>query len=282
MKTVLIVGSTSAVGRSVGRLLEKSHKVFFAGRRDADYYLDMGSVDVELPANLHFDVVIHAIADFGGHEEEDYCRAELVNAIGTLNICRLARKLGAGQIVIISSSFANYLPGDPYYNIYSLSKRHADELAQLYCGNHGLPLTILRPTQLYDAESRLKRHQGLFYLIIDKAQNGDEIVFYGSNDALRNYIYLDDFSEVIVRCIQKGITGVFNCPSPRSVKLTEVADTAYKVFNHRGSVRFLADKPDIVDLSAVPGSDLYQKIGYEPSTSLSDGIHQIRNMRELI
>jgi len=41
---------------------------------------------------------------------------------------------------------------------------------------YGLPLTILRLTQFYDAESHCKAKQGLFYLIIIKAENGENIV----------------------------------------------------------------------------------------------------------
>lgn len=282
MKNILIVGSTSTLGTSVGSLLAENNNVFYAGRRNADYYLDLGSVDLKLPENLQFDVVIHTAADFGGNEEKDFCRSELVNAIGTLNVCRLARKAKVKHLIIVSSMFANYVPTDAYYSIYSLSKKHGDELAQLFCNQFNLPLTILRPSQLYDAESKCKAHQGLFYSIIEKAQKGEDIDFYGNNDALRNYLFLNDFSEIIARAIEEKVIGTFNCPSPNSVRLGEIARTAYRIFNQGGDIHFLADKPNIVDLPEVCGNDLYQKIGFKPQISLAEGIQMIKDVREMI
>lgn len=280
MKNVLIIGSTSTVGLALGNLLAKNYRVFYGGRKDADYYLDLYAVDLKFPENQRFDVVIHTAADFGGNGEDDMCRAEMVNAIGTFNMCRLAKKVQAKHTVIVSSLSAFYMPGDPNFNIYSLSKRHGDELAQLYCEQFKMPLTILRPTQLYDAESRCKSHQRLFYSIIDKASKGEDINFYGANDALRNYLFLDDFCEIIANVLEQNIVGLFNCPASKSVRLTEVAKTAYQVFNQAGTIHFLAEKPNIVDLPDMSGSNLYNKICFEPKISLAEGIKLIKRARE--
>jgi nucleoside-diphosphate-sugar epimerase len=281
MKSVLIIGSTSTVGLSAGRFLAQNHKVSYAGRRQADYQLSLDSANLELPENSQFDVVIHAAADFGGNDEEVFHQTEIVNAIGTLNVCRLAQRVRAKHVIVISSAFANFIPGDPYFGIYSLSKRHADELAQLYCNKVGLPLTILRPSQLYDAESRCKSHQGLFYLIVDKAQRGEDILIHGNNDALRNYLFLDDFSEILARVVQEEATGVFNCPAPKSVRLSEIANTAYQVFNQHATIHFAENESEICDLPAVSDNGLYEKIGFEPSISLAQGIKKIKYVREM-
>lgn len=281
MKTVLIVGSTSTVGRSVGRLLTQNYLVSYAGRKKSDYHLDLNSVDLKILENIQFDIVIHAAANFGGNDDEEFISAEVVNAVGTLNTCCLARRVKAKHMIVISSSFACYTPVDPYYNIYSLSKRHADELSQLYCNSHNLALTILRPTQLYDAEGRCKKHQGLFYSTIEKARKGEDVVYFGNNDALRNFLFLGDFSEIVCSVIQKKITGVFDCSSPRSVRLSEIATTAFKVFGKGGNVRFLPDKPDITDLPGGCGSNLYEKISFKPGTTLFEGISAIKNLWDL-
>ena len=40
-KKILIIGSTSTVGRSVGCLLEEGNKVYYAGRQKSDFYFDL-------------------------------------------------------------------------------------------------------------------------------------------------------------------------------------------------------------------------------------------------
>ncbi len=281
-KKILIIGSTSTVGRSVGCLLEEENKVYYAGRQKSDFYFDLNSSNFKSLNNLKIDVVIHAAADFGGNSEDDIIRTEIVNAIGSLRICRLVEAVKANHLLLISTISALYRPGDPYYNIYSLSKRHAEDLSQLYCNMFDIPLTILRPSQLYDSESKCRTHQGLFFFIIDRAQKGEDIFFFGNNDALRNYLYLDDFSEIISRVIQNKITGVYNCVAQKHVQISEIARLAYHVFRQNGKVHFLTNKPDIPDLPSISSNELYKKIGFQPSVSLLEGIRLIKKYREMI
>jgi nucleoside-diphosphate-sugar epimerase len=269
------------VGRACGELLANDDAVFYAGRKNADFPLDVASPDARLPEGLRFDVVIHVAADFGGRSDDDWFRAESVNALGALNACRLARQVAAGHLLIVSTISARYEPHHGYYGIYSLSKRHGEELAQLYCRESGLSLTILRPSQIYDADSKCRKHQPFFYTMIDKAQQGDDIEIFGSNDASRNLLFLGDLAEIMAATLQKKVLGVFTCSAPTSLRLSEIAAVARQVFARGGCTRFRHDKPDIADIPALDGQqDLYAAIQYAPATSLAEGILKIKQARE--
>ena len=154
-----------------------------------------------------------------------------------------------------------------------------DELAQHYCHQYDIPLTILRPSQLYDAASKCRKHQALFYSIVDRAALGEDITIYGRNDALRNLLYLDDFCQIIVSVIEKELNGIFDCASPDSYRLSDIAELAYRVFARGGKVMFDTNMPDIPDLSLVFNSKLYEKIGLFPETDLPLGIEKIKEQR---
>lgn len=282
MRRVLVIGSNSVVGRACGDFLASDSSVCFAGRTNADFKLDIASPGARLPEGERFDAVIHSAADFGSNSTDDFFRVECVNALGALNACRIANQVGASHVVLISTMSAGYQPPDAYYGIYSLSKRHGEELADLYCRTIGLSLAILRPSQVYDAKSLCRKHQPLFYSIIDKAQMGDDIVFFGSNDAKRNLLFLEDLAEIVARTVMKRIAGAFNCQSPASARLSELAGIAQREFGRGGRVHFQPDQPDIADLPPCEdGPDLYAAIGYYPATSLAQGIARIRQAREL-
>ena len=243
--------------------------------------MDVSSADARLPEGQRFDAVIHVAADFGGKSDADWFRAESVNALGALNVCRLARQVAAGHLLIVSTISARYEPDHHHYGIYSLSKRHGDELAELHCRESGLPLTILRPTQLYDADSKCRKHQPFFYAMMDKAERGEDIDIYGSNDALRNLLFLDDLAEIVARTLQNKVLGVFTCSAPSSVRLSEVAAVARQVFGRGGNTLFLHDQPDIADIPAIDAPhDLFAAIQYAPATSLAEGILKIKQARE--
>jgi len=278
MTRVLVVGSTSAVGWAVAKRLNEARdcQVLLAGRRSAEINLELTALAPKSPVDLHFDVLVHSVADFGGSDDAEVRRAEIVNAVGTLDICSIARRAGAKHLVIISSASAVYGPLDLYYGIYSLSKRHGEELADLYCRSHNLPLTILRPAQLYDAEGRCRRHQRLFYTIVDNAKQNRDIEIFGRNDAVRDYLYLEDLAEIVASVVLRQVIGTFHCSGPEPARLSEIAATAIQVFNSASKIRFLPGRPDIPDLPTGSGDSLYSMIKYAPTVKLLEGITRIK------
>jgi nucleoside-diphosphate-sugar epimerase len=253
--------------------------VKFAGRQNADFFCDLTHWDAKPTVTESFDVVVHVAADFGGTTPEDFVRAELVNAVGTLSVCRLAEACNAKHLILLSSIFATYKPGDPYYGIYALSKKHAEEAALLFCSERALALTVLRPSQVYDAQGTCRKHQPLLYSMADKAQAGQNIYLYGTHDPLRNYLYLEDLAKVCSRIVETGITGVFDCMHPQNPRLSEVATAALSAFANGGSVHFQADKPNLQDLPPATSLSLYEKIGFYPLVDIKQGFERIRQFR---
>jgi hypothetical protein len=65
------------------------------------------------------------------------------------------------------------------------------------------------------------------------------------------------------------------------VRLSEIAAIGYQVFDKKGSIRFLKDKPRIENFSDSSRDDLYEKIKFWPPTSLTAGIEKIKQKREM-
>ncbi|MBL9153171.1 MAG: NAD(P)-dependent oxidoreductase [Verrucomicrobiales bacterium] len=281
MSRVLVVGNRSLVGRAVGRFLgDAGFSVTWAGRSEADVLFDV-SAPFCLPHGLSgIEAVVMVAGDFGGATGEDFERAEKVNAIGALNVCRLAEAIGARHVTLVSSISATYRPGDPYFGSYALTKRHGEELADLFCDQKGLPLAVLRPTQIYDDAGAGRRHQGLLYAVIDRAEAGETIEFFGSHDARRNFLHVDDFAEIVARSVARGLEGVYDCPHPESVRLSHLGRTALEVFGQGGEIRFLPDRSDLPDVPDVSGEALYDAVGYRPVIDLAEGIRRIKRHRE--
>jgi len=190
-KKILITGGNSAVGTQLRTLLSRNAEVITLGRAGCDITCDLspGCPDVALP---FVDVVIHAAARFGGAADREFINTIAVNVLGTVKVCQMAMAAKATHVIVISSAYACMLPGSSQYSVYSLSKRQAEDVASLYCLKHAMPLTILRPSQLYGDDDRFRGHQPFFYDIIDKAEAGEDIILFGTHDALRNYLHVDD------------------------------------------------------------------------------------------
>lgn len=277
----LVIGSTSVIGKALVKAFSLLGEVKTAGRRDADIFFDLSQWDSPVHLDESFDVVVLAAADFGGTTADDLIRAELVNSVGTLAACRLAQQCSARHVILLSSIWASHTPQDHYFSIYSLSKRHAEEVASLFCSEHGIDLTILRPSQVYDAEGACRAHQPMLYRIADDAQAGNVITFYGSNDARRNYLHLDDLTAICTRVAQQRTTGLFNCVHPQSPRLSEIAQAAFDAFSQTGTLRFLSDKADIPDIPPqTPDTGFYASIGFSPRIDMNEGFALMSQHRE--
>lgn len=123
-------------------------------------------------------------------------------------------------------------------------------------------------------------HQPFFHEVIEKAQNGQDILIYGTHDALRNYIHCADLAEVINRVAAKRITGIYSCMSPVDVTFSQIAQAAQKTFNKGGKVIFLKDKPNTMDNVFNQDPAIYKKLDYYPKISLEAGLKRIKEFRE--
>jgi nucleoside-diphosphate-sugar epimerase len=277
MKQILVIGANSALARSIIPLLANNYGVITAGRKGCDIYCDI-SKEFNIPEGV--EIVVNCAAAFGGDGDDDIIETEATNVAGILNICVAIRRAGVKHFINISSMSAAHDKTSPYYSIYAIAKKQGDEIAEFYCGLNNIPLTILRPTQIYGSSGQFASHQPFFYHIIDKAQKGEDITIYGQNDALRNYIYNDDIAEIIRRVVDKQVTGTYYCGSADDIKFSQIAEAAQKAFGKSGEIIFLKDKADIPDNVFAKDLTLYEKIDYKPRITLVEGITKIKENRE--
>jgi nucleoside-diphosphate-sugar epimerase len=282
LRSVLIVGSTSTVGRAIGAHLNPDCRVSYAGRSNADYSIDLESDDSKAMAGARFDTVINVAAGFSGSSPHDFIRAAFLNTVGALRVCRIATEVFASHVVLMSSASADLPIEHSLYNVYASSKRHGDELADLYCRKFCMPLAIIRPTQIYDAAGACRKHQSTFYRIVDEASKGSDIMLEGAHDPLRNYIFLDDLSKVVKRVVELRATGIFRCAGPSNTSLGDLARETFSVFKQSGDVLFDKSLPAIEDLAldGYQAEILRKQIGVAATTTLTEGLQAIKRFRD--
>lgn len=269
---LLLVGAHSMLAQALQPRLTSFAEVLTAGRRGCDVTLDLAwpAERFDIPAGM--DAVINLAAHFGGPAFADVLAAEEINVLGSLKLAHACVHTGAGQLVQVSSIYAGLPENSPFFGGYALSKRHAEELLQLYGRQAALPLAILRPAQMYGEGEGFRRHQPMLYALMDKAQRGEDIVLQGRNDARRNFIHVEDVAEVITRVVRQRIEGRYVCASLNNVKFSEIASAAVAAFGGTSRVSFDVDKPDIPDNGFETDEVLYRLIGYSPRISLQQGL----------
>jgi nucleoside-diphosphate-sugar epimerase len=271
---ILIVGGRSSLAQALRPALSSFAEIFTAGRTGCDLSLDLCWPDEEFRLPEGIDAVIHLAAHFGGKDFAGMLGAEQINVLGALKICHACSQAKVGHMVLVSSIFADLGDESPFFGSYALSKRHAEEIAQLYSATFHLPLTILRPAQIYGVGESFRKHQPFLYSIVDKAENDQEIVLYGTNDALRNLIHVEDVAEILARIVRQRVLGLYACANPVNVHYSEIARAAIAAFGSASVIRFAQDEPDIADNAFALDDRLYRRIGFFPRISLALGMEK--------
>ena len=209
MKTI-IVGSSSMIAKRLRTQLADLGPVRMAGRDEgAEVRFDLVEDYKSDPHREKTDVIIHCGAAFEGNEPAAAVRNELVNSVGALRVAQLVRDTQCQHLVYVSSLFIYDHPQNGYFGSYGLSKRHGQENLEWACRQSGVAYTALVAAQIYDEFGEARKHQPLFYRIMDAARNGNDVTIYGSADPERNFLFLGDFAEILRRVVTRPITGSY-------------------------------------------------------------------------
>jgi len=154
-----------------------------------------------------------------------------------------------------------------------------EELLGFYSKNNGLKLTSLRPTQIYGAGEDSCKHQPSIYRMLDQAQNDSDIVIYGSNDALRIFMHVDDVAEVISRLVELEIEGSYDCLSLSNIRLSEIGELALRAFGSDRTILFDDSQLDIPDNTFEISTTVFDKLGFMPRVTMEAGLLREAKLR---
>ena len=144
---------------------------------------------------------------------------QLVTLRNVLELCRLSGD-SVEQILLLSSSTVYGDFKSPTVNesvrpqprgIYANTKYMAERLVRTYCHQHGLGVTIIRPSALYGERCISRRVSQVF---IENALNGKPLLLEGGGDGRLDFTYIGDLVNGISRSLAlhpgRGRSETFN------------------------------------------------------------------------
>jgi nucleoside-diphosphate-sugar epimerase len=264
------------IGKRIIRRLSHSCSIISVGRAaDAEIAVDLSSPASGLLPPKAADVMIHCAASFAGNRIEELIENELVNAVGCLRIAQIAAAIGCRHLIFLSSVSA--CQENARGSSYGLSKKHGQENLELACRELKIDLTSLQITQVYDDLGEARRHQPMFYRIIDCARDSRDFAVFGQNDPLRNLLFVEDLVSIIERVMNHRLAGSYNVVHPVSYSISAIAKMVFEVFGANSRVVLCPEKPAIPAVLYPSDTTLYRLIEYEPETDLRTGITLIRD-----
>ena len=218
------------------------------------------------------------------------------NIVGFVNILEACRHHNIRHLVYASSSsvYGNNTKMplstsdnvDHPISLYAATKKSNELMAYTYSHLYGIPTTGLRFFTVYGPWGRPDMALFLFTKAII---NDESVKIFNYGNMSRDFTYIDDIIEGVVRVIDKPpLTSAHTKPDPSSsniapykiynignsnpVKLMDYIEGIENALGKKAKKEFLPMQPGDVPNTYADVSDLVRDIGYKPPTKVEDGI----------
>ena len=236
-------------------------------------------------ATEHFDVVVNLAAQAGVRYsiENPYAYIQS-NIVGFLNLLEAARQYPVKHFVYASSSsvyggntktpFSEEDRVDNQVSVYAATKKSNELMANVYSKLYNIPTTGLRFFTVYGPWGRPDMAPMLFTKAI---LAGEPIKVFNEGNLSRDFTYIDDIIEGIVRVIdkvpQKEIPAeVYNIGCGHPMALMNFIHILEVALNKKAEMKMLPMQKGDVYITYADTTKLEKNMDYKAKTTLKDGI----------
>ena len=124
---------------------------------------------------------------------------------------------------------------------HGVGKVAVEAFLRVYGGNHGGRVCVLRPSNVYGPGQILREGFGVIRTMLEHAYHGEPMTFWGDGEAIRDFLYVDDFVEACCRTIDsRAPLGVYNVGAGVGHSLNSLRAIMERVTGRELRVRWLA------------------------------------------
>ncbi len=248
-----------------------------------------------------FDAVINLAAQAGVRYSLQNPHAYIdSNVVGFMNLLECCRHHPIGHLVYASSSSVygmnETMPFSVHHNVdhpvslYAATKKANELMAHTYSHLYGIPTTGLRFFTVYGPWGRPDM---ALYLFTRAIVQGESIDVFNNGLMRRDFTYIDDIVEGVVRVLDKPATPnadwdgarpdpgsspapyrLFNIGNNNPVALLEFIEAIEKALGKTAQKNMLPMQPGDVAATYADIDDLADYVGYRPSTPLASGVQR--------
>ena len=159
-------------------------------------------------------------------------------------------------------------------NPYAQSKYEAENLCKSYSEQYHLPITIVRPFNIFGIG---QPDHFLIPKIISQALDASLArIDLMDLSPRRDYIYMDDLISAMIGLMQKKSAGTFNVGSGYSLSVKEIAEKIMKAAGVKKEIASSNDiRPNEIPDVVAGISRISKETGWSPKVSFEEGIGRI-------
>lgn len=295
MKTILIVGGAGFMGCNFSEyFLEKGYKVIIYDIKKSKI-VDENLINVlgnskdtykikKIFEEHEVDFVIYTLTSFcivDSNESYDELVSENLSPI--ISILNIMKEYDVNKFIYMSSGGSIY--GESNEPIRESSENQPisfygwiKEAAETYIKymsrvNKDLKYIIFRPSNVYGKYQELNRIIGV---ALKNTYIGERMNIFGSIDTKKDYIHIDDFSEIVLPLIENDKWNeIYNIGSGVGTSTKEILEYAQKIVNKKLDINYSESKTGDIAYSVLNVDKVKKILGKDNFMSVYDGMEKM-------
>jgi GDP-L-fucose synthase len=296
MEKVLLIGSSGFLGSAVNETLLKYdlyETVEITGKEHVDI-TNKNELETFIK-DAKPDYLINCAAFVGGVSYGYKYQSKLLeeNIKMALNIYEISKRYNIKKIInpisncVYPASISEYteaklLDGPPHESVYyyAMSKRFLIDLSNAYFTNHKLTSNNVILSNMYGPQDHFDSDRShalgaLINKIYEAKKNNSNIEIWGSGNQEREWLYVNDGAESLVRCLDiQPEHNTFNVGINKTISINDLANIISTEIEFKGNYDYNLSKPEGVFKKSVNGQLGENLLGWTPQTNLSTGIKE--------
>lgn len=229
------------------------------------------------------DLVFHLAAQTSvAASVDDPSRDISINVVGSVNLLSAVSAAGAERLVFASTGGAIYgggafLPTSENAPLrpespYGISKKMVEDYLFYWKLFHGLDYAVVRPSNIYGPRQDPGGEAGVVAVFARACFDRTRPTIFGAGTNTRDYVYVEDVVDAMVRASETGGGGVYNIGTGVETSTADVFDAVARLTRFGGGAVHGRPRPGDVPRSALDCSKARLELGWQPFTSFEDGI----------
>jgi len=207
-----------------------------------------------------------------------------VNVLGTINVLLAARDAGVDRVVFSSSGGATFgdtdtiptpetvtrRPDSPY----GVSKKIVDDYLDYFKRSAGLGYVSLGFANVYGPGQDPLGEAGVVAIFSGDLLSGRTPTIYGDGLQTRDYVFVEDVTDACWRAALQGGNRYLNIGTGNETTVVALYDKMARIVGSSVKPNHVATRPGEQRRSCLDPSAAQKALGWEPWTSLDDGLAQ--------
>lgn len=228
------------------------------------------------------DVVFHLISSSSPITSQALVGEFHENITNTVSLLDNMRILNVNRIIYLSSGGAIYgessvvpipetAPTNPV-SPYGIVKLSIEKIIQMYHKLYGMEYCIVRPSNVFGPRQNLNKKQGVISIFIQKIFLEECIEIWGSEKIKKDYIYIKDSINAIVRLLHSKASGVFNLGSGVGTSLLDIINCISEIHGAKINIIYKNFSSYDVPVNVLDTSKIKSELQWDNEIPIEQGI----------